>query len=68
MALSCCAADARAIKVEIRDGPNLAADTWVEVVGQWSPIAKSVDIIDAIPALSADEVREIDQPRNPYET
>lgn len=68
MALSCCAADARAIKVEIRDAPALPPDTWVEVVGQWSPIADNIDAIDAIPAMAAGQVRQIEQPRNPYET
>jgi uncharacterized repeat protein (TIGR03943 family) len=68
MAITCCAADARAIKVEIRDAPDMPADTWVEVIGQWSPTTKNVDAVDAIPALSAAEVRKINAPRNPYET
>jgi uncharacterized repeat protein (TIGR03943 family) len=68
MALSCCAADARAIKVEVRDGPPLPPDTWVEVVGHWSPVPADVDAIDAVPALAAGEVRQIEQPHNPYET
>jgi uncharacterized repeat protein (TIGR03943 family) len=68
MALNCCAADARAVKVEIRGGPDLPPDTWVEVVGQWSPTAKDVDVLDAIPALVPSDVRKIEQPREPYET
>ncbi|MER6688603.1 TIGR03943 family putative permease subunit [Streptomyces minutiscleroticus] len=35
--VSCCAADARALKVEVRGAGAPAADTWVTVTGTWHP-------------------------------
>ncbi len=37
--LSCCAADARSIRVELPARPALPADdTWIEAVGRWQPV------------------------------
>jgi uncharacterized repeat protein (TIGR03943 family) len=67
MALACCAADARAVKVHVREAPDLAPDTWVEVVGRWAPSDGDVSSVDAIPVVTAEEVQQIEEPTNPYE-
>lgn len=66
MALTCCAADGRATKIEVRGGRELAPDTWVRVVGEYVP----TDIDDpatAIAALRAGAVVEVPRPAQPYE-
>jgi uncharacterized repeat protein (TIGR03943 family) len=66
MALSCCAADARAVKIEVRDAPAPPTDTWVEVTGTWAPSAQP-RTDDGVPVIVAREVRGIDPPRDTYE-
>jgi uncharacterized repeat protein (TIGR03943 family) len=66
MALSCCAADARAIKVEVRGAEPPPADTWVELTGAWEPSAKPRSD-DGVPVVRARELRRIDPPRQRYE-
>ncbi len=66
MVLSCCAADAQAFKVEVRDAPPLPADTWVEVTGTWVPHG-DVPPERAIPAIQASDVKEVPRPKDPYE-
>jgi uncharacterized repeat protein (TIGR03943 family) len=70
MMLSCCAADARPIKIGLAGTvpTGLAPDTWIEVVGRYT--AKSVkDSLNdgVIPYLDAEEVRQIAAPTNQYE-
>lgn len=67
IALSCCAADGRAFKVEVVDGPDAPpVDTWVEVTGEWVANGAVLDD-DAVPAVRVLDLTEIDIPRNPYE-
>jgi uncharacterized repeat protein (TIGR03943 family) len=66
MALSCCAADARAIKVEVRDAAAPPADTWVELTGRWRPSAEPRSD-DGVPVIAAQEVRQVEAPRETYE-
>jgi uncharacterized repeat protein (TIGR03943 family) len=65
MMLSCCAADARAVKVEVRDVPAPRADTWVEVVGSWVDEGKA-PAEDVIPVMTTSSVRPIPVPKDPY--
>jgi uncharacterized repeat protein (TIGR03943 family) len=70
MMLSCCAADARPIKIGLAGAvpAGLAADTWIEVVGRYT--AKSIkDSVNdgVIPYLEAEEVRQIAAPTHQYE-
>ncbi|MGW3954093.1 TIGR03943 family putative permease subunit [Streptomyces sp. NPDC004752] len=68
--VTCCAADATTSKVEVR---GVAAqsppptDTWVTVTGTWHP--KGALGTDAAwpPVLTADSVRTVRQPADPYE-
>ena len=70
MALSCCAADGRPIKV-LADGPASrpvpAADTWVEVVGTYTTPRAPAGEEDAAIALEVRDLREAPRPQNPYE-
>ncbi|WP_239117138.1 TIGR03943 family putative permease subunit [Planotetraspora phitsanulokensis] len=68
MQMSCCAADAIALKVAVFDAERPPDDTWVEVTGTW--IAPKTDKIPngtVPPQLAATDVTEIPQPFEPYE-
>lgn len=68
--LSCCAADAFPIQVEVHgvEGPIPPNDTWLEVTGTWiePPAGTSVGI-ERGAALRATSAVQIEQPSNPYE-
>jgi uncharacterized repeat protein (TIGR03943 family) len=66
MALSCCAADARAVKVEVRDAEAPPTDTWVEVTGTWVE-GGPPDAAGAVPVVAARDVRPVPVPRNQYD-
>jgi uncharacterized repeat protein (TIGR03943 family) len=66
MTLVCCAADARATKIEVRGAGAPAADTWVTVLGAYAPSTKS-DPDTAVPAMEAATVTEIAAPAEAYE-
>ncbi|AJE41636.1 MULTISPECIES: TIGR03943 family putative permease subunit [Streptomyces] len=63
--LSCCAADARTVKVRIHGAPALPADTWVAVTGTWHP-GGTLGTRSAPAALDARTVDRIDRPVNAY--
>ena len=70
-AISCCAADASALKVTIHGDPvPRASDTWLEVEGRWQqrtgddPNQPS----SGTPLLLAEAIRVIEQPSSPYES
>jgi uncharacterized repeat protein (TIGR03943 family) len=70
MILSCCAADARPIKVGFAgDQPTgLADDSWVEIVGTYSDLVTKDDVNgEVIPHIAVAEWRSIDAPRQEYE-
>jgi uncharacterized repeat protein (TIGR03943 family) len=70
MILSCCAADARPIKLGMAGTPptGLARDTWVEVVGRYTN-RTSKDPVNGeeIPYLQVESWRQIDPPKHQYE-
>jgi uncharacterized repeat protein (TIGR03943 family) len=70
MTLSCCAADARPVKIGL-DGQvptGLAADNWLEVVGRYTTRSTKDDVNDGvIPYIEVEEFRRIDAPTNQYE-
>lgn len=66
MSLSCCAADANATKVEVRGAAAPPTDAWVRVTGTWSPSEPSPGGLE-VPALRAQDVSPVPQPRNSYE-
>lgn len=65
--VSCCAADAAAGKVEIRDADAPVTDTWVTVTGTWVPKGKLGSDAAWPPVLDAGAVKKIAEPSNPYE-
>ncbi|MFE9684614.1 TIGR03943 family putative permease subunit [Streptomyces sp. NPDC006285] len=64
--VTCCAADAQALKVEIRGATAPAADTWVTVTGTWHPVG-TPGSDTARPVLDAVSVRRTPTPSDPYE-
>ena len=69
-AISCCAADATALRVAIRgDRVDRAPDTWLEVEGRWQQrTSDNPNQPASDPAiLLAESVRTIKQPSEPYE-
>lgn len=66
LGLSCCAADAYALKVLPIGAPDLPADTWVEVTGTWTPGGGTREP-GAIPQLEVESVVPTATPANPYD-
>ncbi len=64
LVVNCCAADANALKVQIRGATAPPADTWVIVTGVWHPTQAHGD--DPIPVLDTRTVKEIPAPTDPY--
>lgn len=64
MGMACCAADAQAFRVEVLTDQEFAADTWVSVTGTWLP-GGGPD--EPIARLAAADIRQVPQPRNPYQ-
>ncbi|HET8658726.1 MAG TPA: TIGR03943 family protein [Micromonosporaceae bacterium] len=70
MILSCCAADARPIKIGMTGNApaGLPADTWVEVVGTYTGRTVSDTVNgETIPFLTVADWREVPPPRQQYE-
>ncbi|MEU4653407.1 TIGR03943 family protein [Streptomyces sp. NPDC023723] len=68
--VTCCAADATTSKVEVRgsaaaDAP--ATGAWVTVTGTWQPEGKLGTEAAWPPVLTAERLRRVAQPANPYE-
>jgi uncharacterized repeat protein (TIGR03943 family) len=71
MVLSCCAADARPIKVGLTGTvpSGLAADSWLEVTGRYTAKTDKDPINGAsIPYIEVTEVRVVARPQEPYES
>jgi uncharacterized repeat protein (TIGR03943 family) len=64
LTVSCCAADARPLRVAVhgKDAPPL--DSWVEVTGRWR--FAQLDSRAPVPHLDIIQVRSVPTPRNPY--
>ncbi|WP_431046224.1 TIGR03943 family putative permease subunit [Streptomyces sp. P1-3] len=65
MQLSCCAADAQALKVEMNGGSPPASGAWVTVTGTWRPSGEP-GTEKARAALDVTGLRRIPEPENPY--
>ncbi|MDH6577835.1 TIGR03943 family protein [Kitasatospora sp. MAP5-34] len=67
LTITCCAADARSSKVEIRGGGAPPPQgSWVEVTGVWQSDSEA-GRDNAIPSLAAERVSATSEPDNPYE-
>jgi putative membrane protein len=70
MVLSCCAADARPVKVGLTgDVPaDLTADSWLEVVGTYTDKTTTDQVNDGvIPYIEVAQAKPIPAPHNQYE-
>ncbi|MEV2253777.1 TIGR03943 family protein [Streptomyces sp. NPDC050147] len=65
--VACCAADATAIKAEVRGAGAPETDTWVTVTGTWHPRGELGSAASWPPVLDATTVRAITEPSDPYE-
>jgi uncharacterized repeat protein (TIGR03943 family) len=70
LVISCCAADAVAVRIAVTGAAgSYSPDTWIEVVGRFDGIDHSREHeIGPIATISADSVRPVPAPREPYET
>ena len=67
--ITCCAADARPVKIAVTgDTPSLAADSWIEVVGTYGGTDSSAGKSAQVPVINADSVRSVRSPSEPYES
>jgi uncharacterized repeat protein (TIGR03943 family) len=67
MQISCCAADALALKVAVEGVPAPRENSWVAVTGTWIPWKGKIPNGYVIPAITATDVTKIEQPTEPYE-
>ncbi len=65
--VACCAADATAVKAEVRGVRAPEADTWVTVTGTWHPSGRLGSAAAWPPVLDATDARQIAEPTDPYE-
>ena len=67
LSLTCCAADAVATKITVKDAPYAPPrNTWVTVTGEWVP-GGGTQSETAIPWIRATTMAEVPAPKNPYE-
>ncbi|RKT19461.1 putative repeat protein (TIGR03943 family) [Streptomyces sp. 1114.5] len=65
LVVSCCAADARRLRVLVHaSGPAPAADSWVDLTGTWKPTPDAP--ATAAPRIDVTEQHAVPQPRAPY--
>lgn len=64
LVITCCAADARPVEVEIRTEQRPPRDGWVQVTGMLSGVDPDAT---TFPVLTAHSIRGVDQPTNPYD-
>ncbi|MFE5581629.1 TIGR03943 family putative permease subunit [Kitasatospora sp. NPDC056531] len=65
LVVSCCAADARRLRVLVHaDDPAPATDSWVDLTGTWRPAPDAP--ATAAPRIDASEQHAVPQPRAPY--
>lgn len=70
LALSCCAADAQALRIALRgDVPTgLDPDTWITVAGRYDPTRLTDPVSQQpVPALALTNLRKVAAPAEPYD-
>lgn len=65
--VACCAADATAVKAEVRGADAPETGTWVTVTGTWRPEGELGSLDGWPPALDATAVERVEEPSDPYE-
>lgn len=67
--ITCCAADARPIRIAVRDGDrSLPADAWVAVTGTYGGRDEAAKTVDQVPVILAESVHAVQAPAEPYES
>jgi uncharacterized repeat protein (TIGR03943 family) len=67
--ITCCAADARPIRLAVPDAEQaLPADTWVAVTGTYGGRDQAAATADQVPVIRATSVDPVATPSEPYET
>ncbi|MCG8926850.1 TIGR03943 family protein [Lentzea sp. CC55] len=68
LAISCCAADARPLKVKLTgDVPTIADEQWVEVTGQVVP-KSATEQNSWVPSFTVESFTSVPEPVEPYES
>ena len=68
--ITCCAADAAAIRLRVRnpaDLPKLPADTWIRVIARWVPPPNGIVHLGDMPDIRILHLTKVPKPRDPYE-
>jgi len=69
LVITCCAADARPIKITLQGATeSFAADSWVEVVGTYGGLDASASKSSQAPVIKVESVRTVPSPAEPYES
>jgi uncharacterized repeat protein (TIGR03943 family) len=70
MVISCCAADATAVRISITGSAgSFPSDTWIQVTGHFDGLDHSREKdVGPVAILRADSVQQISPPKEPYET
>lgn len=65
LVITCCAADAQPVNVEVVDpGARFAVNSWTEVIGTYAGVSPQSK---TLPLLKAEQIRPVKQPANPYD-
>lgn len=68
IAVTCCAADARPIRITVRGAATAySADTWIAVTGTFDGLDPATDD-EQVPVIRAESVEPVPAPTDPYET
>jgi uncharacterized repeat protein (TIGR03943 family) len=67
--ITCCAADARPVRIAVRGGERtFPADTWVAVTGTYGGRDEAAKAADRVPVVRAESVDVVKAPAEPYES
>ncbi len=67
--ITCCAADARPIRIAVQNTDRtFPADTWVAVTGTYGGRDEAARTVDQVPVLRVTSVEPVSAPSEPYET
>jgi uncharacterized repeat protein (TIGR03943 family) len=69
IAITCCAADARPVRITVRGyAGTFPADTWIAVTGTYGGLAPGAGGDEQVPVIVAGSVDPVPEPAEPYET
>ena len=67
--ITCCAADARPIRIAVQNTDRtFPADTWVAVTGTYGGRDEAARTVDQVPVLRVTSIEPVSAPSEPYET